>query len=130
MVATLLKLTFGFLLVVIGANAINASAASVATPNSAASLEVQVVTADDMKPASCAGIVLTQWSPGRAPSPAPVASELITGSAAIDTIDGLGGDDCILAGDSDDSLTGGAGTDVCLSGAGADTFATCETQTQ
>jgi hypothetical protein len=59
MVATLLKLTFGFLLVVIGANAINASAASVATPNSAASLEVQVVTADDMKPASCAGIVLT-----------------------------------------------------------------------
>lgn len=126
----LARLTVAFLLVVIGASVIDASASSNTTPNTSASFETQVVTADDIKPAACAGIALTSVVAGSGSFNGTAANELITGSSAVDTIDGLGGDDCILAGAADDSVTGGADTDVCIGGAGTDTFATCETEVQ
>lgn len=128
--STLLKLTVAALLIVVGASALEASTASVVTPNTLASFEVEVVTADTMKPAACAGIALTAVVSGSGVITGTAANELVTGSAAVDTIDGLGGDDCILAGAADDSVTGGAGTDVCIGNAGTDTFATCETEIQ
>ena len=70
-------------------------------------------------------------SQGPEPSRA-AAAELITGSAAVDSIKGGGGsNDCILAGDGNDDIDGGSGSgDVCIGGAGTDTFKNCETQIQ
>jgi Ca2+-binding RTX toxin-like protein len=127
---TLLKLTGALLIVAIGASAWSASAASTTTPNTNAAFVQQSVTADDMKPVACAGIVLTSVIGGSGTLTGSAANELITGSSAADTIDGLGGDDCIVGGDGDDDLTGGADTDVCLGGAGTDAFTGCETETQ
>ena len=125
----ILRLFVGFLIVGAGANSIAASAASVATPNSGMDSYTQAITANDIKPASCAGITLTHVVSG-AGTITGVASnnELITGSAGVDTIDGNLGDDCILGGSGDDDITGNGGTDVCIGGGDAgDVFATCET---
>jgi len=125
---TLARLTVAILLVIVGANVIDASASSVVTENTSAEFQTQAVTADDIKPSACAGVALTAVVAGSGSFSGTAANELITGSAAVDTIDGLGGDDCILAGAADDSVTGGTGTDVCVGGGGTDTFATCETE--
>lgn len=127
--SVLLKLVVGFLIVSAGANSIAASAASTTTANSGLTLYTQVTTADDIKPASCAGIVLTSVISGNGVIIGiGNTNELITGSAAVDTIDGKLGDDCILGGASDDDITGGNGTDVCIGGGDAgDVFTTCET---
>ena len=126
---SLLKLLVGLLIVGAGANSIAASAAGVTTPNTGITSYTQVTTADDIKPASCAGIVLTSVVSG---SGVIIGigntNELITGSAGVDTIDGKLGDDCILGGASDDDITGGNGTDVCIGGGDVgDVFTTCET---
>ena len=126
---SLLKLLVGLLIVGAGANSIAASAAGVTTPNTGLDLYTQVTTADDIKPASCAGITLTHVVSGSGTITGVASNnELITGSAGIDTIDGNLGDDCILGGSGDDDITGNGGTDVCIGGGDAgDVFATCET---
>ena len=88
------------------------------------------VTADDLKPAQCASITLTNLVTGTGTITGTAGNDLILGSASADTIDGQGGDDCILGGGGDDSLTGGTDTDICLGGPDNDTFATCETEYQ
>ena len=128
--ATILKLFAGALLVAIGASALNASAASVSTPNTAVTLAVEPVDVNNMKPASCAGIVLTAVVGGSGTVTGTAANELITGSSGADVLDGLDGDDCLVGGAGVDDLRGGQGTDVCDSGAGTDTFVGCETEIQ
>ncbi|HWS28043.1 MAG TPA: calcium-binding protein, partial [Xanthomonadales bacterium] len=49
-------------------------------------------------------------------------ADLLFGTAAADTIDGLGGDDAIYSGDAADLVTGGDGNDLLFTGAGADTL--------
>lgn len=124
----MLRLIVGFLIVAAGANSIAASTASTTTPSSGLDIYTQVTTANDIKPASCAGITLTHVVSGSGTITGTGNSELITGSAGVDTIDGDLGDDCILGGSGDDDITGNAGTDVCIGGGDAgDVFTTCET---
>ena len=76
----------------------------------------------------------SRWlASGRAPGTFndTAASNLVLGSASVDTIRGMNGNDCILGGAANDSLRGDGGTDVCIGGTGTDTFhSTCETQIQ
>jgi len=127
--SAILKLFVGVLIVTAGANSIVASAAGVTTPSSGLDFYTQVTTADDIKPASCAGITLTHVvSDSGTITGVASNNELITGSAGIDTIDGNLGDDCIFGGSGDDDITGNRGTDICIGGGDAgDVFATCET---
>lgn len=90
----------------------------------------QPITANTLKPASCAGITLTALVTGSGLFSATGAAELVLGSAGTDSITAGGGDDCVLGGAGIDTITGGAGTDVCIGGAGLDIFLTCETQIQ
>ena len=95
-----------------------------------------VLTASTVVPASKAGRTRTR-SPRTSSSRAPArrsrwlasrrararsttraASNLVLGSAGVDTIRGMDGNDCILGGAGNDSLRGDGGTDVCIGGAG------------
>ncbi|MGE0332005.1 MAG: hypothetical protein AB7P37_15105, partial [Ramlibacter sp.] len=49
-------------------------------------------------------------------------NDSITGDANLNYLEGMGGNDTIVAGDGDDNLLGGAGDDVLTGGTGADIF--------
>ena len=72
------------------------------------------ITANDLKPAECAALNLTNIVSGSGTFTGTGANDLVLGSASADTIDGLSGDDCILGGDQDDELSGGGGGGVGL----------------
>ena len=65
------------------------------------------ITANMLKPAECAGLDLTRIVNGSGTFSGTPENDLITGSVGIDTVDGLGGNDCILGGDQGDQLFGG-----------------------
>jgi Ca2+-binding RTX toxin-like protein len=88
------------------------------------------VTANDLKPASCAALYLTNIVSGSGTITGTNENDLIIGGPGNDTIDGLGGDDCILADDGDDTIDGSSDTDVCIGGSGDDIFSNCETTIQ
>ncbi|MEP7133812.1 MAG: hypothetical protein ABI904_02650 [Chloroflexota bacterium] len=119
--------TFGLLALIVISVA-TAFAAGITTPSSNVGYASALVTAEDIKPAACNGITLTQIISGSGTLTGTSGNDLIIGSSSADTIDGLGGDDCILSGGGDDSITGGDGNDVCLSGAGNDVFTSCEVE--
>ena len=99
-----------------------------AVPASRADSLSQSITATTLKPSACAALALTAVVVGSTGSN---PSELVLGSAAVDTMRGNQNNDCILGGGGNDSLRGDNGTDVCIGGPGTDTFhATCETQLQ
>lgn len=110
---------------VLGVSAANSVPATKATSQS------RVIATDDLKPTpDCSGITVNTKVNGTGIFSGTNTADLITGSAAIDTITGLNGNDCILGGAAADALNGGGGTDVCIGGAGIDTFLNCETMTQ
>lgn len=143
------RIAFGLgvvMLLVVAGNGLIAVAGANVTPQSSATIETVAVTAQDLAPAACAGMGLTNVVSGAGAFSGTAANDLITGSAGADTIDGQGGADCIvggggnddlqgdggndvlLGGDGDDALDGGADTDVCAGGGQAgDTFNLCET---
>ncbi|MDA1062258.1 MAG: hypothetical protein O2895_05060 [Chloroflexi bacterium] len=126
-----IRFLLGGLILAISAGAINASAASSGgTPASSAGTVNAPITVNDLKPASCASITLTDIQAGSGViTGVGSRSELILGSPGVDTIDGSLGDDCILGGGGDDDITGGVGTDVCIGGGNAgDVFTSCETE--
>ena len=86
--------------------------------------------AEDIKPADCGALYLTNIVRGSGTLTGTAAADLIIGSAGADMIDGAGGDDCILGSGGDDILAGGDGNDVCVGGTGNDTFTDCEVETQ
>jgi hypothetical protein len=108
----------------------SAFAAGIGVPASNVGQRSVPVTAEDIKPAACAALYLTNLVSGSGALTGTAGNDLIIGSAGVDTIDGLGGDDCILAGNGDDILTGSDGMDICISGSGTDTFITCESENQ
>ena len=126
-----IRFLLGGLVLAIGAGTISASAASSSSaPPTSAGTDSTVITVNDIKPAACAGITLTDIQTG---SGVIIGvgnrNELVLGSPGVDTIDGKLGDDCILGGGGDDDITGAQGTDVCIGGGQAgDVFATCETE--
>jgi Ca2+-binding RTX toxin-like protein len=108
----------------------SAFAAGLSIPSSNVGQQSILVTAEDIKPAACAGLYLTTIISGSGTLTGTTANDLIIGSAGADTIDGLGGDDCILGGNGDDFITGSDGMDICIGGPGTDTFTTCESENQ
>jgi len=84
------------------------------------------VTAEDLKPAACETLYLTNIVSGSGALTGTSANDLIIGSSGADTIDGLGGNDCILSGSGNDFTDGNAGSDVCFGNPGTDTFINCE----
>ena len=105
--------------------------ASTAVPASRAGRDTESVTADGLEPSACSALTLAGVTTGSGTFNDSGASNLVLGSAAVDTIRGQGGNDCILGGGGNDSLRGDAGTDVCIGGAGTDTFhSSCETRIQ
>jgi Ca2+-binding RTX toxin-like protein len=88
------------------------------------------VTAEDLKPAACTGLYLTNIISGSGVITGTSANDLIIGSAGVDTIDGGGGNDCVLGGQGDDNITGNDGNDICIGGLGTDIFTTCEAENQ
>ena len=123
------RLAVAALLLAAGGGAVSAAAISTTTPSSSAGTNNQAITPNDLKPAACAGITLTDLQTG---SSVIIGignrNELILASAGVDTISGKLGDDCILGGGDDDDITGNQGTDVCIGGGQpGDVFAQCET---
>lgn len=125
-----LRLVVLGLLTLIVVSAASAFAAGISMPASNVGLESVPVTAEDLKPAACTGLYVTNIVSGSGALTGTASNDLIIGSAGADTIDGLGGDDCILAGSGDDLITGNDGIDICVGGSGTDTFTTCESEDQ
>ncbi|MBI5838636.1 MAG: hypothetical protein HZB19_00910 [Chloroflexi bacterium] len=122
-------LTFGLVALIL-ISAMTAISAANTVPDSNADHLSLSVSANDLKPAACSSIFLSNIVSGSGTITGTSGNDLIEGSSSADTIDGLGGDDCILGGDGDDNITGNDGADVCLGNAGTDTFTTCETESQ
>lgn len=129
-ISTSVKFAFLGLVALILVSAATAFAAGITVSPSNAGQESVPVTAEDLKPAACDGITLTQVISGSGTFTGTSENDLLIGSPGSDSIDGLGGDDCILGGGGDDSLTGNEGADICLGGPDIDTFFTCEGESQ
>jgi hypothetical protein len=125
-----LRLMMLGLLALIVVSTASAFAAGISVPTSNVGLRSVPVTVEDIKPAACAGLYLTNIVSGSGALTGSPGNDLIIASAGPDTIDGLGGNDCILGGSGDDLITGGDGTDICIGGAGMDIFTTCESENQ
>lgn len=145
-----------FLLVALGVSA--ASAAANLVPVTWLGESRRTTTPNDLKPAACAALSLTNLITGSGTFNGTKNDDLILGSPGADVIDGRQGGDCILGGggndviygfvDNDvllggpgddylygdqgnDVLIGGDGYDTCYGGGGADTFdPSCEVQIQ
>lgn len=125
------KLALLVIAVIVVGSILSAFAAGLNVPATNVGRQSIPVTAEDIKPAACAGLFLTNIVSGSGTLTGTAANDLILGSAGADIIDGQGGDDCIVAGNGDDQLTGSDGSDVCLGGPGSDTLdTTCETANQ
>jgi Ca2+-binding RTX toxin-like protein len=85
------------------------------------------VNANDLKPATCAGLDLTNVIHGSGTITGTSGNDLIFGSSGDDVIDGLGGDDCIVSGGGTDIIDGNDGNDICIGSGGNVTFLNCET---
>ncbi|RPI94988.1 MAG: hypothetical protein EHM40_04690 [Chloroflexi bacterium] len=117
-----------FVLIIV--SLLSAFAAGLSVPPSNVGQQSISVAAEDIKPAACGTLYLTNIVSGSGTLTGTAANDLIIGGTGADTIDGLGGNDCILGSDGDDLITGGEGTDVCLGGPGTDAFTACETESQ
>lgn len=118
------------LLVLASTSFMSALTAANSVPSTRVGNPTDTLTAEKVKPSTCASITLTTGAIGSGSFSGTGASELVLGSATPDTIDARGGNDCVLGGGSNDSITGGSGTDVCIGGPGTDTFSGCETPIQ
>jgi Ca2+-binding RTX toxin-like protein len=118
------------LLALIGVSVVSAFAAGMSMPAANVGQQSILVTAEDIKPAACGAIFLTNIVSGSGVLTGTAGNDLIIGSAGADLIDGLGGNDCILGGGGVDTLTGNEGNDMCLGGSGIDVFINCEGEVQ
>jgi Ca2+-binding RTX toxin-like protein len=122
-------LSFGaWTLVLLGV--VTAVAATNTVPSTRLDLKSASIGINHLKPAVCAGIIVTNLITGAGTITGTAGNDLILGSSGADSIDGAGGDDCILGGGGDDQITGGDGNDVCLGGPGMDEFTACEGEYQ
>jgi Ca2+-binding RTX toxin-like protein len=86
--------------------------------------------ANELKPANCNGISLTNIVVGTAGT---AGNDLILGTSAGENFTNGQGNDCALGGGGDDTFINGGGNDVCIGGPGTDTnglfgiFFTCPT---
>ena len=111
-------------------SAVTAFAAGISVSSSNVDKRSIIVTAEDLKPPACEGILLTHIVSGTGTFTGTSGNDLIIGSPNADIIDGQGGDDCILGGGGDDTLLGNDGIDICLGNQGDDIFTGCEIEEQ
>ena len=112
-------------------SSVSALAATNTVPTTRIGQQINSITANAVKPSSCAAINLTTivvCTGGNCDGSG--ANELLLGTAAGERIRGRGGQDCIVGGGGNDQLVGNGASDVCIGGPGTDTFTTCETQIQ
>jgi Ca2+-binding RTX toxin-like protein len=127
---TFIQITLIGLVALILVSAATAFAANLTVPPTDIGYISRPVTANELKPAACNGLNLTNIVSGSGTINGTNGNDLIIGSSGSDTINGMGGDDCILGAGGDDTIDGGDSSDVCIGGAGTDTFSTCETVIQ
>ncbi len=123
----ILKIVLIGLIVLVVASVASAYAATITIAPSNIGITTVDVNADDLKPAACAALHLTNIVHGSGTITGTSGNDLIIGSSGNDVIDGLGGDDCIVGGGGDDIINGNDGTDVCIGAGGKVTFLNCET---
>jgi Ca2+-binding RTX toxin-like protein len=125
------RLVIVILLVILTTGTMFAFAANIAVPITRLTDQASAITANTLKPTTCAAITLTSiivCTGGNCDGTG--ANELLLGTSSGERIRGRGGTDCILGGGGDDRLVGNAGIDVCIGGPGNDTFSNCQTQIQ
>jgi Ca2+-binding RTX toxin-like protein len=115
---------FGLLLLIF-VSAATAFAANLTIPDTNVGEKSLEVTANDLKPAACSALDLTNIVSGSGTITGTNGNDLIIGSSGDDTINGLGGNDCILGEGGNDTIDGGTGTNVCIGGSGEHTV-NCE----
>ena len=115
------------LAIVAAATATTGLLASNSVPASRLGRVSMAITANDLKPAECASVNVTNIVTGSGAVTGTNGNDLVLGSSGIDIIDASGGDDCAVGGSGLDTIAGGLGTDVCI-GSSSATFATCETE--
>ena len=105
----------------------SALAATSIVPSSRAGRNLQATPANSLKPALCAALNLNGILTGSGTFSDSNQPHLVAGSAGVDSIRGMGGNDCILGGSGNDVLRGDGGVDVCIGGPGTDSFnVSCE----
>lgn len=109
-----------FLLVALGLSA--ASAAANLVPVTWLGESRRTITPNDLKPAACAAVSLSNLITGSGTLNGTNNNDLILGSPGADTINGRQGGDCILGGGGNDVIYGFVGNDVLLGGPGDDTL--------
>jgi Ca2+-binding RTX toxin-like protein len=121
----------GILLLVLVSLA-SASTAANSVPATRAGSSSRSIGAQDLKPAACASLTLTNVVTGSGSISGTTAADLVLGSSGIDTVTAGNGNDCVVGGGGADIINGGAGTDVCIGGPGIDVLdpLTCETAIQ
>ena len=117
---------FGLIALVVASVASAYAAANTIAPSNVG-LQSADINADDLKPAACAALHLTNVVSGSGTINGTSNNDLIIGSSGNDVIDGKGGDDCIIGAGGTDTINGGSGTDICVGDGGKDTFQNCET---
>jgi Ca2+-binding RTX toxin-like protein len=111
------------------ASVMSAMAATNTVPKSGLSMVERSVTANDLKPAACNDLNLSNVIAATGAISGTTQSDLILGGPGADTISGESGNDCILGGGGSDHLYGDSGTDVCIGGAAIDLLDdSCETR--
>jgi Ca2+-binding RTX toxin-like protein len=121
------------LLVILTTSTMFAFAANIAIPTTRLTDQARAITANTLKPTTCAALNLTRivvCTGGDCDGANGSVNELILGTSNGERIRGRGGTDCLLGGGGDDRLVGNAGADVCIGGPGTDTFSNCQTQIQ
>ncbi len=102
--------------------------ASNSVPPTRLGQDTRAIGPNDLKPAACAGIVVTNMmiGTGSAILNGTSAANLLIGVPGTVTINARQGNDCVVGNSSVTAISGGTGTDVCIGGAST-VFALCET---
>ncbi len=119
------------LLVLVLVSLASVSTAANSVPATRAGSSSRSIGAQDLKPADCASLTLTNLVTGSGIINGTNAADLVLGSSGTDTVMAGNGNDCVVGGGGADVISGGAGTDVCIGGPGIDVLdITCETAIQ
>jgi Ca2+-binding RTX toxin-like protein len=117
------------LAVLVVSSLLSAMAAANTVPETTLGEISRSISVDDLKPAQCDAIHLTNLIASTGMISGTAENDLILGGSGADTISGEGGNDCIVGGGGNDTLLGGSGTDVCIGGSGNDILDdSCETR--
>src|SRR3970040_1423280 len=97
-----------------------AYAAATTVPSTRMDEDNLSISANDLKPAACSGINLTNIVTGGGLIFGSGGADLVLGGAGGDLVFALSGDDCILTGSGNDTIFAGAGKDRVIDRSGED----------